>query len=95
MRVCGASKTLGRLQGLVVDPVARKVNYLVIRTAGLFAKTRLLPITAACVDFDARSIHLLDEAVVERAVAFNAEKFAAFDDDDLLKAIFGSRPAAA
>lgn len=95
MLVCGASHVLGRLQGFVVDPVTRQLRYLVIRTAGLLAKTRLLPVTAARIDLDARAIQLLDEQVLDRAEPFTPSRFPRFDDDDLLKAMFGSSRAAA
>ena len=86
-------ETLGRLEGLVVDPAGRHVHYFVIRTPGLFGRSRLVPVMPARVDFGRREIELpLNRHELQRALPFAAAQFAPFSDDDLLAAIFG-RPA--
>lgn len=94
MLVQGATGALGTLQGFVVDPAARRVQYLVVRTAGLFGRPRLLPISAARVDFEGHAIELLDLDVLQQAQPFAKDQYPAFDDEDLVTAIFAPRPAA-
>lgn len=64
-------KILGRLHGFVVDPVVRQTRYLVIRTTGLFGRTRLVPLDAARVDVENRAIEVpVDERETRAAGMF-------------------------
>ena len=84
---------LGRLAGFVVDPVARRLRYLVVQTSGWFDRVKLLPLAAARVDLDARVIELLDTEVTGRLQPFKRELFPAFSDEDLVAALFSPRTA--
>src|SRR5262245_54706911 len=50
---------LGRLQGFIVDPVARQLRYFVVRTSGIMGRSRLLPVIGARFDLEHRAIELL------------------------------------
>jgi hypothetical protein len=91
----GASgHAVGRLQGFIVDPIARRLRYFVVRTGGLLSKTRLLPIATAGVDLGERTIDLLDDAENDNerlTQSFRPDLFPRFSDDDLLATVFGGR----
>ena len=70
MTICGATgAVLGRLHGFVVDPVGRRLRYLVVRTSGLFSRTKLVPLDAARVDVERRTIEVPVEAREARPAA--------------------------
>lgn len=94
MTVRSGTGVLGQLQGFIVDPLARRLRYLVVRTSGLLGRATLLQLSAARIDLEAREIELLDDDVIRRSQPFKRELFPAFSDDDLLAAIFGRRSAA-
>jgi len=85
-------RALGRVQGFIVDPVARRLKYFVVRTSGLLGLTgddRLVPITAARVNLEERAIELLaDQDDLDRTDRFSQTRFPAFTDEDYLTAIF-------
>ena len=93
MTVRSATGTLGQLQGLVVDPLARRLRYLVVKTSGLFGRTTLLELSAVRLDREAHEIELLDDDAIRRSQPFQPELFPAFSDDDLLAALFVRRSA--
>jgi PRC-barrel domain len=85
---------VGRLQGFIVDPIARRLRYFVVRTGGLLSKARLLPIETAGVDLGERTIDLLDDAENDHGrptQLFRPELFPRFSDDDLLATLFSGR----
>jgi hypothetical protein len=62
MTICAAGKVLGRLHGFIVDPMGTHLRYLVVRTSGLAARTRIVPFDAARVDIENRSIEVPTES---------------------------------
>jgi hypothetical protein len=83
MLVCGATKILGRLQGFLVDPVAHRLRYMVVRTTGLLKKTSVLPMTEARIDMGARAIQILDQDAIENSEPFSPEGLVPFSEDQL------------
>jgi hypothetical protein len=84
-------QAIGRLQGFLVDPVARRLKYLVVRT-GLFGPPRMLPVEAARVDLESRAIELaIDDHELRGSRPFAARQFQPFSDDDLIAALFSTR----
>jgi hypothetical protein len=51
-------RVLGRLRGLVIDPVNQHLRYLVVRASGWFSKATLVPAVTPRVDFDNRAIEI-------------------------------------
>ena len=82
-------RPLGRLQGFVVDPAARRLRYFVVKTPGMLGTTKLLPIAAARVDVDERAIEV-DEYEFRGSQPFSRAMYPAFSDDDLLTAVFAA-----
>lgn len=78
MLVCGATKILGRLQGFLVDPVAHRLRYMVVRTTGLLKKTSLLPMTEARIDMGARAIQILDQEAIAQSEPFAPDEITPF-----------------
>ena len=61
-------RVLGRLRGLIIDPVNQHLRYLVVRASGLFSKARLVPAVTPRVDFDDRAIEIDVQDMDLRAV---------------------------
>lgn len=78
---------LGRLQGFVVDPAARRLRYFVVKTSGMLGRTKLLPIAAARVDVNDHVIEV-DEYEFRGSRPFSPTMYPTFSDDDLLTALF-------
>jgi hypothetical protein len=81
---------IGRLDGIVVDPNARQVQYLVVAAAGTFRRHRyLLPFRDMRVDVQHHAFcvdaHKSDLACCEE---FEPRAFHRFSDDDLIAALF-------
>jgi hypothetical protein len=51
-------RVLGRLRGLIIDPMNQHLRYLVVRASGLFSKATLVPAVTPRVDFDGRAIEI-------------------------------------
>lgn len=94
MTVRAAAGVIGELEGFVVEPLTRRLRYFVVRTTGLFGRTKLMPATAARIDMETRAIELLDEDIAESSQVFKPELFPAFSDEDLLAAVFSRQSAA-
>ena len=75
LTVRAAGRRLGHLRGFIVDGVQQQVRYLVVRTSGLFAKSRLIPFADPRIDLDAREIEVaLDEQDVWQLRNFTPDK---------------------
>ena len=51
-------RVLGRLRGLIIDPMNQHLRYLVVRASGLFSKPTLVPAVSPRVDLDDRAIEI-------------------------------------
>ena len=51
-------RVLGRLRGLIIDPVNQHLRYLVVRASGLFSRATLVPAVTPRMDFDDRAIEV-------------------------------------
>ena len=81
---------IGRLDGIVLDPEAHRVPYLVVAAGGTFQGHRyLLPFRDARVDVQHHAFcvdaHKSDLASCEE---FDPQAFHQFSDDDLMAALF-------
>ena len=82
-----AHMTLGTLAGALVDPVGRRVCYLVIESGRWPMKHRYaLPLSTTRVDPDRQA--LLVDAEADNLQEVWTKRFAAFSEDDLIAAIF-------
>lgn len=61
MMVCDPTGTIGRVKGFIVDPVARRLRYLVVQTSGLLHRTKVVvPLSLARIDLTTRVIQFFD-----------------------------------
>ena len=51
-------RVLGRFWGLIIDPVTQHLRYLVVRTAGWFGETMLVPAYVPRLDVAGRAIEI-------------------------------------
>jgi hypothetical protein len=82
MIVRTASRPVGRLQGFLIDRATQRICYLVVETWGLWGHTRLVPITVARIDFEARAIELLDEQQANGVERFRPEQFETYSQEE-------------
>ena len=84
--------TLGKLDGVLIDPHHRKVRYYVVEARDRFASRHyLLPLTATRLDCDRRTLEVDIEAdEIHRLDNVEPETLPRFSDDDLIAALFHS-----
>jgi uncharacterized protein YrrD len=88
-----AGEQLGRLDGFIVDPAARRLCSFVIRRPGLLRTRRyLVPLCPAQLDPEHHVLRV-DPGESEPS-EFDPTAFERFSDEDMLAALFGSRTAA-
>ena len=88
-------RTVGKLDGIVIDPVGRHVRYFVVRSrAWLKPHLHLVPVTPARLDADQRALHVdIEPDDLARFQEVQPDTFPRYSDDDLLAAVFPSAAA--
>lgn len=88
-----ADASVGKLEGIVVDPAERQVRYFVLKSDRPYQPRHyLLPLVPATIDAEHNALHVdahpddLDELIDGPTQAFPI-----FSDDDLLTALFAPR----
>ena len=83
---------LGRFDGVIVDPTARRVRYLVVERGRLFHERHLIPLVPTRVDSEHHALRLEVDAVDPSTwQKFDAGSCPPFSDDDLVTAMFAQR----
>ena len=85
-------KKIGSLDGILVDPIERRLRFFVVKTAGWLRKRRyLLPSEwPAQVDSSCKSLRVhVDRRVLADCEEFFRASVPEFSDDDLMAALFG------
>ena len=86
----GADRQLGELNGLIVEPGARRLRYFVVDAGkGCY----LMPFDTICFDPDHHTLRVIAEADPGSWEAFDPDAYGQFGDDDLISALF-AHPAA-
>lgn len=86
----GDDRQLGELDGLLVEPGARRLRYFVVDAGeGRY----LMPFDAICFDTDNHSLRVMAEPDPDSWEAFDPGAYDEFGDEDLISALFAS-PAA-
>lgn len=80
-------RELGRLDGIIVDPRARRVRYFVVDAGG--HHRYLMPLCAASLDEEHHALRLVSPDDPQDCFEFDPGAFVEFDDDDVVAAIFG------
>ena len=83
-------RSLGHLDGIVINPAERRVQYLVVDNDRFLRHHRyLLPLDDARVDTERQALQVdLDRRDLNRLDEFDDDAIPAFSDDDLLTALF-------
>ncbi len=79
---------VGDLDGLIVDPAARRVRYFVIDAGG---PKYLLPLCPAMLDQHENSLRVLDSDECEDWQEFDPEEYPEFGDEDVLDFMFANK----
>jgi hypothetical protein len=76
---------IGDVDGFIIDPAARRVNYVVVDSGGWFTSRRLLlPIGHASIAADRRSLQVdVTRDALRRLPEYDEERFREMTDDDL------------
>jgi sporulation protein YlmC with PRC-barrel domain len=83
---------IGTFDGVVVDPVERRVRYLVVDRGRVFHKRCLIPMPAARVDAVHHELRIdVDDTDTNAWERFDPVTFPTFSDDDLVTAMFSTR----
>jgi hypothetical protein len=85
---------LGRLDGIVFDPMSRQVRYYVVESQGwLTTRHYLLPLMAARLDRDRHAVEIdLDADDLKQLDEVEPDELPRYSDEDLLASMFHSRP---
>jgi hypothetical protein len=87
-----ADAVLGKLTGALIDPLQRRVCFLVVQAGHWFSRRHFaLPIGAVRLDRERHGLLMDVDRDTLREV--NAERFARFSDADVLDAMFAPRAA--
>lgn len=83
--------SVGKLQGIVVDPAERQVRYFVVKSDHP-ARHYLLPLVPATIDSEHRALHVDVQADdLDELDDAPARTFPDFSDEDLITALFSDR----
>jgi PRC-barrel domain len=85
---------VGTFDGVVVDPAARCVRYLVVDRGRVFHERRLIPVGPAHIDRTHRALRLVDDVDPSEWERFDARTYPPFSDEDLVTAML-ARPGTA
>jgi hypothetical protein len=94
IRVLSPSEgNVGKLDGLIIDPIERQVRYFVVESRQrLRARRYLVPVSPATIDPEHRTLHLEFESEdLDELPEVPSEPFRPYSDDDLLSALFAPR----
>ena len=79
---------VGAFDGVVVDPAARGVRYLVVDRGRLFHERRLIPLGPTHIDREHHALRLVDDVDPSEWETFDARNYPPFSDEDLVTAMF-------
>jgi len=88
-------RSLGSIEGVVIDAAARRARYLAVRAPGWFGRRRyLVPVDhLGQIEGDRKALRLRLDLRHEAMPGLDVAAFREFSDDDLLAALFPSRAA--
>jgi hypothetical protein len=86
---------LGTLDGIVIDPIDRRVLFYVFKSPGWFTSHHyLLPQMPVRLNWERHTLEVEVEAAdIEQLDEVEPASFPRFEDEDLIRAMFRSRPA--
>lgn len=90
------NETIGNLDGLLIDPVERRLRFFVVQSSGLLRSRRyLLPSDcSAQVDAGGRALRVaVERSDLARCQEYRSSSVPTYSDDDVVDAMFGQRIA--
>ena len=90
-----SDKTVGILDGVIIDPVEQQVCYFVVKSRRWWTTRRyLLPLTPAQIDAERPGLHVdLEPDDLQQLPKLHAGRFPLFSDKDLISTMFASHAA--
>jgi len=83
------NEDLGCLDGIIIDAVARRMQYFVVQEGFFHRRRYLLPVYTTEVDAQENVLHVdVDKAELSECARFNPASFRPYSDEDLLAAMF-------
>ena len=83
------NENLGRLDGVVIDAAARRMEYFVVEEGFLHHRRYLLPVTPTEIDTRANVLRIdVDRTDVAACARFDPAAFRKYSDEDLLAGMF-------
>jgi PRC-barrel domain protein len=91
--VSRSNAPLGKLDGIVIDPMSRQVRYYVVESPGwLTTRHYLLPLTPARLDRDRHAVEVdLDADDLKQLDEVEPDDLPRYSDEDLLASMFHSQ----
>jgi hypothetical protein len=83
-----SAEPIGKLDGFLIDPSARKARFVVVHSRGFLPQPRLVPLEGARLNPEREA--LLVEGPLSRYEAFEASRFPEMSDEDVLTAVFAA-----
>jgi hypothetical protein len=81
-------RPLGRIAGLVIDLVARRLRYLVIETSRWAGRASwLVPFSTATIDADRRALRLLADPSLDKCAKFDPRGIRELSPEDVVIAV--------
>jgi len=93
--VSPSDKNVGTVDGVIIDPTARKVLYFVVKLRRWWSTHQyLLSFSPAKIDSERTCLHVdLEPGDVQQLPKFHAGMFPSFSDEDFISFLFAPRTA--
>jgi hypothetical protein len=80
---------MGRLDGIIIDAAARRMQYFVVEQGVLHRRRYLLPLCPTAIDTEEHVLRMdMDKTDLSACARFNPASFRKYSDEDLLAALF-------
>ena len=81
---------VGKLDGIIIDPLERRVCYYVVQSGNWLRRSRyLLPAVPAPIEPARKAVRVdLEPDALQQCARFSKAAFRPFSDDDLIEALF-------
>lgn len=82
-------ENIGRLDGIVIDAAAHRMQYFVVQQGFLHRRRYLLPLSPASLDLNSNVLRVdVDKSELAGCERFHADAYRSYSDEDVLAAMF-------
>ena len=82
-------ENIGRLDGIVIDAAAHRMQYFVVEQGFLHRRRYLLPLSPASLDMDLNVLRVdVDRSELSTCERFHSDTYRSYSDEDVLAAMF-------